>query len=331
MKVQANKKHIICAGEVLFDMISLDRANSVGESTGFKKRIGGSPFNICCGLAKLGEDCSFFTQIADDSFGKAILSYLNKTGIDIKNTFVSEGMNTSLAFVALDENGKADYEFYRTNTADVSISQDKVDLVDFENCSIFHFGSLSIVDEPGANTYLKLFEKALGTDCLTSFDPNVRQFYIKDPKSYALKVMRIIELVDILKLSDEDLFYITKEAEPQKAVKLLPPNDNRLDFITLGDRGCMIHKNGYSKFIKGYKVEVVDTIGCGDSFMAGILKIINNKGFLNGELDSFDLMFEAASFAVAASAIVASREGAAESVPSKSEVYAFIKEDRPEK
>jgi len=325
MEKTLKKTEILCAGEVLFDMISVDRGQTVGESDGFKKRIGGSPFNVCCGLSKLGERCSFFTQLADDSFGKAILAYLNAHAIDTKNTFVKEVAKTSLAFAGVDESGKADYEFYREYTADVSITEDKADRVVFDNCSIFHFGSLAIVDEPGAKTYLKLFEKAVASDVLTAFDPNIREFCIADKEKHLTLISEIIETVDILKLSDEDLYYITGETDPQKALGLLPKTRKRLDFITLGKIGCIIHKNGLIKAVDGYSVDVADTVGCGDSFMAGILKVINNNPF-NEETEPFFLMEEAANFAVACAAIVASREGAAVAMPTEEEVYQFIAE-----
>jgi fructokinase len=135
--------------------------------------------------------------------------------------------------------------------------------------------------------------------------------------------MRIIQTVDVLKCSDEDLYYITGESKPEKALKLLPQNSNRMDFVTLGKEGCLIHFEGNLKVINGYKVDVADTVGCGDSFMSGILKVIRNS-FLSDETDRFVLMEEAANFAVACAAIVASREGAADAMPGEKEVYQFI-------
>lgn len=323
MKKELKTTQIMSAGEVLFDMISSDKGKGVGESTAFKKRIGGSPFNVCCGLSTLGEDCSFFTQLGDDSFGKAIYLYLKTQGIDMRYTFIKERAKTSLAFAGVDEAGKADYEFYRQNTADVSISEGTIEQVNFDNISIFHFGSLAIVDEPGAKTYLKLFEKAKNKDVFTAFDPNIRPFCIYNKEKYLSLAMQIIQSVDVLKCSDEDLYYITGERKGEDALKCLPQNPKRMDFVTLGKEGCLIHHKGVLRAINGYKVEVTDTVGCGDSFMAGILKVINNS-FLSQEKDRFVLMEEAANFAVACAAIVASREGAAEAMPTEKEVYRFI-------
>ncbi|MFW6263597.1 MAG: carbohydrate kinase family protein, partial [Thermotogota bacterium] len=257
MKKKSQRAQILCAGEVLFDMISVDRGKNVGESSAFQKRMGGSPFNVCCGLSELGESCSFFTQIADDSFGKAINQYLESQGIDTQYIFIKKGAKTSLAFAGVDESGKADYEFYRENTADVCINKEKVNCVNFENFSIFHFGSLAIVDEPGAGTYLNLFEKAKSDYVLTAFDPNIRPFRILDKEMYIHTAMKIIEAVDLLKCSDEDLYYITGECKPEKALKLLPSNPKRMDFVTLGKQGCLIHKEGVAKYINGYTVDVV--------------------------------------------------------------------------
>jgi fructokinase len=323
MEKGSKKIEILCAGEVLFDLISVDRGKGIGESLTFKKRMGGSPFNVCCGLSALGESCSFFTQLGDDSFGKAIYKYLETRGIDTQYAFVKKRAKTSLAFAGVDESGKADYEFYRENTADVSINEETVEQVNFDNISLFHFGSLAIIDKPGAKTYLKLFEKAKNKYVLTAFDPNIRPFCIHDKEKYIALAMRIIQTVDVLKCSDEDLYYITGESKPEKALKLLPQNSNRMDFVTLGKEGCLIHFEGNLKVINGYKVDVADTVGCGDSFMSGILKVIRNS-FLSDETDRFVLMEEAANFAVACAAIVASREGAADAMPGEKEVYQFI-------
>lgn len=318
-------KEMICAGEVLFDLISVDAGKSLAESTQFKKRMGGSPFNVCCGLARLGEQCSFFTQIGDDSFGKAVGAYLKDHHIDTKNTFIKDGANTSLAFAGVDRFGRADYEFYRDHTADVTIGLDKVDRVDLSDCSIFHFGSLAIVDEPGAQTYLKLFERAFSYPLLKSFDPNVRPFYIHNREHYINQVLDIIRSVEVLKLSDEDLYYISGENDPAKALNSLPVNPQRMEFVTLGENGCLIHLGQRTKRIEGYRVDVTDTVGCGDAFMAGVLKVINQASAFDGH-DPFALMEKAARFAVACSAIVAMRDGAADSMPTEKEVNAFIAE-----
>lgn len=323
--VKCMKKEIISAGEVLFDMISKDNGSSVGDSTRFEKRIGGSPFNICCGLSKLGESVSFFSQIADDSFGKTILNYLKKSDINIKNTSIKRDSKSSLAFASVDGEGKAGYEFYRENTADCSIAVEKAEAVNLDDCSIFHFGSLGIIDEPGNVAYMRLFERAVEKGIMTSFDPNVRPFYIKNKGKYHDTVKSIIERIDILKLSDEDLYYITGIEKSQKALEVLPENPKRLDFITLGKDGCLIHKNGLFKKIDGYTVSVVDTVGCGDSFMAAILRTINNREVFEN-LSDFELMEYAARFATACSAIVASRQGA-DSVPSVKEIESFMKKN----
>ncbi len=316
------QKEIICAGEVLFDMISKEPGKTVGDTERFEKRIGGSPFNICCGLARLGESVSFFSQIADDSFGKTIKGFLKDGGIDMKNTSVKEGSKTSLAFAAVDSEGKADYEFYRENTADCSIEVEKAEAVKLENCAIFHFGSLGIIDEPGNKAYMRLFERARENGVLTSFDPNVRQFYIKDKTNYIQLVSEIIAKTDILKLSDEDLAYITGIEDPEAALKTLPEKVDRMDFVTLGKAGCLIHKAGRVKKVEGYTVDVADTVGCGDSFMAAILKIINHREA--EQTTKFELMEKAAGFATACSAIVASRHGA-DTVPSVEEIKAFMR------
>jgi len=317
------KKEIICAGEVLYDMISQEPGKTVGDTVRFEKRIGGSPFNICCGLSRLGESVSFFSQIADDSFGKSIETDLKKAGVDLKNTSVKEGSKTSLAFAAVDDEGKADYEFYRDNTADCLISIEQAEAVNLKDCVLFHFGSLAIIDRPGNTAYIRLFNRATEMGVMTSFDPNVRAFYIKDKAEYLDTVDGIIRKTSVLKLSDEDLFYITGINEPEKALEKLPKSTERLDFVTLGKAGCLIHKDGLFKKIEGYSVDVVDTVGCGDAFMAAILKKIRNRDAYK-PISDFELMEQAARFATACSAIVATRQGG-NTMPSVTEIGDFMR------
>ena len=312
---------VICAGEALFDMISQERGNGIGGTTSFMKRIGGSPFNVCIGVSELGEEVSFFSGIGDDSFGQVLLDFMRQKQINMNNTAIQKRRKTSLAFVAVDHEGKAEYEFYRNGTADVALTEAFAEQVDLTDVTLFHFGSLAILDQPGAKAYLRLFERAKGSGITTTFDPNVRPLYIENKSDYVKLIKDIVERVDVLKLSDEDLEYLTGEKDVRDAVDALPKNEDRLEFITLGKEGSLIHYNEQFEQIPGYKVAVKDTVGCGDSYMAGLIKSLNDMPENGGR---FELMRKAASFASACSGLVATKEGAATSMPSEKEVRDFM-------
>lgn len=314
---------ILCAGEILYDFISKSPNKGLGESDLFEKRPGGSPFNVAIGLSKLGAEVSFLTKIGTDEFGKSLFNYLVENGVKTDCILSEEGLKTTLAFAAVDENGKAEYEFYRDNAADVNLRMEDIEKMDFNRFSLFHFGSIALLEEPSSSTLFNLFEMFNKRKVVTSFDPNIRKSMIKDEKSYFNLVKNIISNVDILKLSDDDLFYITKENNIEEALKLLEIDKKSVVFVTLGDKGSLVYKQGENLKVDGYRVKVVDTVGCGDSFMAAILFKLGN--FSKEELMMVDLkeLGNVADFANKCAALVATRQGAANAMPTLAEVNNF--------
>lgn len=314
---------ILCAGEILFDFISKSLNKGLGESEFFEKRPGGSPFNVAVGLARLGTKVSFLTKIAEDPFGKFLLSYIKDCGINTDFLFTSKEFRTTLAFAAVDSEGKAEYEFYRDNAADTQLNLKDIERLDLDKVSIYHFGSIALLNEPTAGSLLNLFEKFVSKNVLTSFDPNVRKSLIKDEKAYNKLVNNIVSKTDILKMSDDDLFYLTGEKNVEKGLKKLDIKKEASVFVTLGSNGSMVYKNGEYKKVPGYKVKVVETVGCGDSFMASVLynfQNIDRYTFNNLRLEDLE---EFAIFANKCAAIVATRQGAANAMPTLSEVLDF--------
>jgi len=314
---------ILCAGEILFDFISKSPNKGLGESELFEKRPGGSPFNVAVGLAKLGTDVSFLTKIAQDQFGKVLFECLKENGVNTDCSFTVEGLKTCLAFAAVDAQGKAEYEFYRDNAADTRLELRDIENLNYEKFNIFHFGSIALIDEPTSSTLVSLFDNFISRGLLTSFDPNVRMSLLKNREKYNNLVKSIIKKVDILKMSDDDLFYITEKRDVNQAITTLSLKKGAILFITLGSQGSLIYKDGIIKRVPGYKVKVVETVGCGDSFMAGILYKL--KDFSKDDLQSISVeeLVDYADFANKCAAIVATKQGAANAMPTLSEVRQF--------
>jgi len=314
---------ILCAGEILFDFISKSPNKGLGESELFEKRPGGSPFNVAVGLAKLGANVSFLTKIAQDQFGEFLFNYLKENGVNTDCSFMAEGLKTCLAFAAVDSQGKAEYEFYRDNAADTQLELKDIESLDYEKFNIFHFGSIALIDEPTSTTLTSLFDKFISRGLLTSFDPNIRVSLLKNKNDYNELVKNIIKKVDILKMSDDDLFYITGKRDVEEAISTLSLKEGSILFVTLGSQGSLVYKNGISKRVPGYKVRVVETVGCGDSFMAGVLYKL--RDFSKDELCNISLeeLVEYAGFANKCAAIVATKQGAANAMPTLSEVSQF--------
>ncbi|PNR96438.1 MULTISPECIES: carbohydrate kinase family protein [Petrotoga] len=314
---------ILCAGEILFDFISKSLNKGLGESELFEKRPGGSPFNVAVGVAKLGADVSFLTKISQDEFGKFLFDYLKQNGVNTDCAFTVEGLKTSLAFAAVDAQGKAEYEFYRDNAADTKLELKDIENLDYEKFNVFHFGSIALIDEPTSSTLTRLFDNFVSGDLVTSFDPNIRLSLIKNRENYNSLVKSIIKKVDILKMSDDDLYYLTEKKNVEEAIMTLSVKEGAILFVTLGSQGSLVYKDGIIERVPGYKVKVVETVGCGDSFMAGILYKL--KDFSKDELSNITVeeLAEYADFANKCAAIVATKQGAANAMPSLSEVSQF--------
>lgn len=314
---------ILCAGEILFDFISKSPNKGLGESELFEKRPGGSPFNVAVGLAKLGADVSFLTKIAQDQFGKFLFEYLKENGVNTDYSFTAEELKTCLAFAAVDAQGKAEYEFYRDNAADTRLELKDIANLQYEKFNIFHFGSIALMDEPTSSTLTKLFDNFISRGLLTSFDPNVRKSLLKNRESYNNLVKSIIKKVDILKMSDDDLFYITGKKDVEEAVSTLSINEGSILFVTLGSEGSLVYKDGIIERVPCYKVKVVETVGCGDSFMAGILYKLRDLSKEDFYSISVEELVDYANFANKCAAVVATKQGAANAMPTLSEVRQF--------
>ncbi|MGY4687442.1 carbohydrate kinase family protein [Petrotoga sp. DB-2] len=314
---------ILCAGEILFDFISKSPNKGLGESELFEKRPGGSPFNVAVGLAKLGADVSFLTKIAQDQFGKFLFEYLKENGVNTDYSFTAEGLKTCLAFAAVDAQGKAEYEFYRDNAADTRLELKDIANLQYEKFNIFHFGSIALMDEPTSSTLTRLFDNFISRGLLTSFDPNVRKSLLKNKESYNNLVKSIIKEVDILKMSDDDLFYITGKKDVEEAIGTLSISKGSILFVTLGSEGSLVYKDGIIERVPGYKVKVVETVGCGDSFMAGILYKLRDLSKEDFYSISVEELVDYANFANKCAAVVATKQGAANAMPTLSEVRQF--------
>lgn len=315
---------VLCAGEVLLDFLSKNPGAGLGETTLFEKRPGGSPFNIAVGLRRLGVPVAFLGKVGTDEFGDALFSYLASEGIETRFVVRSPGTKTSLAFAAIDKHGKPVFRFYRDNAADVSLKITEIPDINPQDFSLYHCGSISLLEEPSASTYLEIFTQFVKSGVKTSFDPNIRRSLIKNEKNYRMLLNEIISNADIIKLSDEDLEYITSEKNPEKAVNKLHTKNNAVIFVTLGSKGSLVCKDKEISHVPGYNVKVLETTGCGDSFMAAVLSHmykLNSEEFVRLSIMELEKI---AKFANAEAAIVATRYGAANSMPYKREVETFL-------
>ena len=267
---------IICCGEALIDMIERDTVDGL---KGFVPHAGGAVFNTAIGLGRLGVPVGFFTGLSTDMFGPILEQTLAESHVDA--SFCARSARpTTLAFVKL-VNGNASYSFVDEGTAGRMLSVD--DMPQFgDDVEALHFGAISLIFEPCGSTYEALFMREAGRRVL-SLDPNIRPGFIRDADAHRARMNRMIPKADIVKVSDEDLDWLAMGDDPATLPKRWSEAGVSVVIITRGADGAeALTRNGHVS-VPGRKVEVVDTIGAGDTFNSGVMEMLRARGLLNRE------------------------------------------------
>lgn len=295
---------ILSCGEALIDM--LPRKSEAGEDA-YAPYAGGAVFNTAIALGRLGAPSAFFSGIASDFLGDILLNSLKESKVDTSACAISDRPST-VAYVKL-VNGQATYAFYDENTAGRMLSLD--DLPEVTADALF-FGGISLVVEPCGATYEALMIRE-STKRVTMIDPNVRPSFIKDEESYRARINRMFRHADIVKLSDEDLAWLMGGDNIEVMAREILDMGPRLVCITKGSEGAVGYTNQHVVEVPANKVEVVDTVGAGDTFNAGVLAALYKRGALEKQalktLDEASIR-AALTLGVQAAAVTVSRAGA---------------------
>ncbi len=297
---------ILCCGEALIDM--LPRKTEGGEAA-FAPYPGGAVFNTAIALARLGQPTGMFTGLANDLFGDRLAAVLTANGV-AHDMAARSDRPTTLAFVTLTD-GQASYAFYDENTAGRMLAA--ADLpTSLDGVEALFFGGISLAVEPCAAAYEALCLQDPARR-LIMIDPNIRPGFITDPDRYRARLARMLAVADVVKLSDEDLHWLEGDgAIPDLATKLLDEGPKLL-LITQGAKGVTAYWPGGSLTVPAQMVEVVDTVGAGDTFNAGFLAGLAEAGQLtkSGVADVDPAVITAAlELGVAAAAVTVTRAGA---------------------
>ena len=297
---------IVCCGEALIDM--LPRTSKEGAAV-YQPFNGGSIFNTAIALGRLGIITGFFSGISTDFFGDSLIAGLKASNVDLKYAKIWD-KPTTLAFVKLD-NGQARYSFYDDNSAGRMLTTKDLPKLSAD-VNALHFGSISLIPEPGATTLEDLMERE-EKNRVICLDPNIRPNIIKDRSQYLERIGRLISMCDILKISDEDVTWITGKTELGAAARKWLNAGAKVVVITRGENGVEAFTKGISIKVPSVNVKVVDTVGAGDTFTAGFLASLQRAGKLNkaaiSYLDETSLR-NAVNYAARAAAITVSRAGA---------------------
>lgn len=257
------KYDITALGEILIDFAPVGK-DSFGDTV-FARKAGGAPLNLLATVSKYGGKAAFIGKVGKDMFGDFLHKTLTECGISDTGLKIDPLHNTTLAFVDLDENGDRSFSFYRNLSADISLERSDINEELISNSGIFHFGSLSLTDEPARSATEYAVNAAKKSGALITYDPNYRPALWKDADTAVKMMKKHLSKVDILKISKEELemmFGIDREA----AVKRLFYTGVKIILVTDGANGASLYMNGFDVSLPAAKVKTVDTTGAGDIF-----------------------------------------------------------------
>ena len=313
---------LVSLGELLIDFTP--SGTSANGNPLFERNPGGGPGNMACAAAKLGARTAFIGQVGDDAFGRTLRDVVQKNGVDVSRLRLSPDYQTSLAFVHLDEHGDRSFSFYRRHGADTMLEAAPEDYALIDDCRAFFYSSVLMTAEPARTASFRLAEYAHRRGVTTVFDPNLRQ-NLWDSAAHARDcILRAMPYADIVKVSEEELVFLTGENDLEKAAAALR---NRFAMkallVTLGPAGCIAYvgKDRYTQ--PAADVETIDTTGAGDSFTGGFLYCL-----LQGKADVTERtaaeIQDMLAFANAVGGLTTTQKGGIPALPSYNDVLNLL-------
>lgn len=311
---------ILVAGETLIDFLP-DRAGSLTDVEAFERRPGGAPANVAVGLTRLEESPLFWTRVGDDPFGRYLLEHLQSEGIAPTLFETDPEAQTTLAFVTHDDEGDREFSFYRTETADTRFEPGTVTNETLEDCAWVHAGGVTLATGQSRETTRRLLERASEMECTISFDPNFRPELWPDEATFRQVVRDCLDTVDVLKATIEELRLLGFDGEtPESVASDALEAGPEFVFVTLGSAGAIGVRSREDErdtvAHDGFDIDVVDTTGAGDGFVAGVIAALR-AGY---ELP------ETLAFANAVAATATTEAGAMAALPTRTAVERLLEE-----
>ncbi|AZO55823.1 MAG: carbohydrate kinase [Mesorhizobium sp.] len=297
---------ILCCGEALIDM--LPRTTTQGEPA-FAPYVGGAVFNTAIALGRLGAPAGFFSGLSSDLFGGQFREALGASKVSSTYAHTSP-RPTTLAFVRLN-NGQATYTFYDENTAGRMLTIEDLPQLGGEIEAML-FGAISLISEPAGSAYEEFMRREHEARVMM-LDPNIRPNFIPDKAKHLRRIREMMAMADIVKLSDEDLNWFGEAGSHEDVVRNWLDRGPKLIVVTHGSEGAVGYSKQHRVTVMPETVKVVDTVGAGDTFNAGILASLYEQGLLTkAAISSLSegAIREALALGAKAAAVTVSRAGA---------------------
>ena len=309
---------VVALGELLIDFATIS-ADGEGYPT-MAAHPGGAPANFLAALAKFGASTALLGKVGRDTFGKLLTDTLRKAGIDTRGLVADDTVFTTLAFVTFDETGDRAFAFSRKPGADTCLRFEELELGLIDEARVFHFGTLSLTDEPARSATYRAVAYAKSRGKLITYDPNLRKPLWNDLDECRKQLLWGLSQADVVKISDEEVEFLFGLEPVAGAAHILENFGVKLVFVTCGADGCWFQNAQASGWVPALNdIKVIDTTGAGDIFGGSALWKLLQLGKAPETLTKAELT-DVVRFACTAAGLSTTRPGGISSVPDYEEV-----------
>lgn len=309
---------VVALGELLIDFTTQSTDES-GYPT-MAAHPGGAPANFLAALAKFGARTALAGKVGSDAFGRLLTGTLEELGIETRGIIVSPEVFTTLAFVTLDRHGDREFSFARKPGADIQLTFEEMDLSLIDEARVFHFGTLSLTDEPARSATRRAVAYARERGKLITYDPNLRKPLWRDLEDAREQLLWGLRQADVVKISDEEVEFLFGLSPEDGAERILRDCGVKLVFVTCGPDGCVFRNQRAAGHVPGLSgLRVVDTTGAGDIFGGSAVWRLLQSGKAPQDLDGEELR-EITAFACTSAGLSTTRPGGISSVFSYDEI-----------
>ena len=306
---------ILTIGEVLIDLTQTGRDEKGIPQ--FAANPGGAPANLAVAASRLGAKTAFIGKVGADGFGRYLSDVLTQNGVDASGVAVDRQHPTTMAVVSVDASGERDFSFYRSANADVMLSSEDIPDAALEGAKIVHFGSVSLTADPSRSATLDAVRRAKAMGKTITYDPNYRANLWPDQDTAVAQMKAPLDLVDILKVSDEELPLLTGTTDCEAGTAQLAAHGIGLIFVTLGPDGVFYRMGDKTGHVAGVPCKVGDTNGAGDTFFGAALSKLCKEDLPALTVEKLEGIL---AFANKAASITTSRHGAIPAMPTLTEM-----------
>lgn len=314
----------VTLGELLIDMFPAETGRRFNEVSAFIPKPGGAPANVAVAGARLGAQTAFIGKVGQDFFGESLAEVLKREKVETRGIRFDPDARTTLAMIAQPSAHNNEYIFYRNPGADQRLRTDELDRLLLTSTHALHIGSLSLSDEPSRAATFEAVRTARQSGAMISFDVNFRPALWHSQADALAQIDAMLPNADLLKVNEIELELLTGATDIEKGSAVLLARGPKFVIVTLGAAGSYFRSAQTGDFVQSFKVEAVDSTGCGDSFVGALLTELTRFGLQNMQAH----MRDALQFANAAGALTSMRRGAIPALPTRQQVNAFLGDHR---